>query len=77
MCGIPCLISALLIPTLATPLTAPELERVATAVPPEGTTAPPVGARAAGCVCVCVCVMGVTAGCNRFMVEQELVIFRI
>ena len=37
---VPCLISALLIPTLAAPLTGPLLERVATAMPPEGTTAP-------------------------------------
>ena len=49
--NIPCLISALRIPTLASPLTAPVFEGLATAVPRDTTTAPPVE----GCVCV-VCV---------------------
>ena len=36
-------------PTLATPLTAPLFERVATAVPAAGTTAPAWGPAGAGC----------------------------
>lgn len=44
---IPCLISALLMPTLPTPETGPELERVATAVL-AATTAPEVGADEGG-----------------------------
>ncbi len=40
----PCLISALRIPTLAIPLTGPELETEATWRPAAGTTAPEVGA---------------------------------
>lgn len=43
---VPCLISALRIPMLATPLTAPVFEGLATAMPRDGTTAPPVE----GCV---------------------------
>ena len=39
---LPCLISALRIPTFATPLTAPVFEGLATAVPREATTAPAV-----------------------------------
>ena len=52
---LPCLISALLMPTLATPVTGPVLERVATAVPVEGTTAPAWGwAGIGGCTVVVV-----------------------
>ena len=50
---LPCLISALLIPTLAIPVTGPEFSLVATAVPAEGTTAPP-GPWRGGCVYVCI-----------------------
>ena len=44
---LPCLISALLMPTLAIPETGPEFSRVATAIPVEATTAPDVPG---GCV---------------------------
>lgn len=54
-------------PTFAIPLTAPEFERVATADPAAGTTAPAWGPAGAGCcagtggyvqsICVCACVV--------------------